>query len=263
MKNRINDIYSLIKNNHNVKVKDLAKKYNVTEKTIRLNLQQLEDSGLIIRTHGGATLSTHQSTFPDDNYNIRAKEQKQEIAKEAQKYIKPYFTIVLDDGTTNFEIAKQLEDIPLTVITNDFEITNYLIENRNNINIYFVGGTVNKRAGTTQTQFHTNEEIKLIKKLHADLYFAGVNSINEKGYMIFNKQVRLLKRTFMSISKQTICVADSEKFNKSGFLKFANFNEISSIITDSNFKKSLCKRYANKNVNIIVVDKNKEIKHAK
>ena len=128
MKNRINDIYSLIKKNHNVKVKDLAKTYNVTEKTIRLNLQQLEDSGLIIRTHGGATLSTHQSTFPDDNYNIRAKEQKQEIAKEAQKYIKPYYTIVLDDGTTNFEIAKQLDDIPLTVITNDFEITNYLIE---------------------------------------------------------------------------------------------------------------------------------------
>ena len=63
MKNRINDIYSLIKKNHNVKVKDLAKTYNVTEKTIRLNLQQLEDSGLIIRTHGGATLSTHQSTF--------------------------------------------------------------------------------------------------------------------------------------------------------------------------------------------------------
>lgn len=258
MKNRVNDIYSLIKKNANVKVKDLAKHYNITEKTVRLNLQQLEDAGLIIRTHGGATLSTKPSTFPDEKYNIRATKQKTEIAKAAQKYIKPYNTIIMDDGTTNLEIARHMKDIPLTIITNDFGIANYLIENRNNANIYFIGGTVNKRAGTIQTQYQSNNEIKIIKKLHANIYFAGTNSINENGYMIFNKQVRLLKRAFMSISKKTICVADSAKFNKSGFLRFANFKEISTIITDSNFKKSNAKRYENKNVNIIIADKEKD-----
>lgn len=258
MKSQLKTIYDYIKKHESIKVSELAKIYKVTEKTIRIKLQQLEDSGLIIRTHGGAIISSEPSTYPNEEYNVRASKQKIEIAKEAVKFIKPYDTIVLDDGTTNFEIAKQLEDIPLTIITNDFEITNYLIENRNNVSIYFIGGTVNKRDGTIQTQFHSKEEIKLIGNLHANLYFAGTNSIGDSGYMIFNKHVRDLKRAFMSISKKIICVADSAKFNKSGFLRFANFKEIDTIITDSACKKTNIVRYKKKNVNIIVANKNKE-----
>lgn len=258
MKNRVKDIYRIIREKGSVEVSELAEYYNVTEKTIRLNLQQLEDSGLIIRKYGGAVLANKQSDiFPGGNYNIRAAIEKEEIAIKAQEFIKPYSTIVFDDGTTNLEIAKRVSNIPLTVITNDFAIVNCLI-NRENINLYFVGGTVAYQDKSAHTLFQTDQEFNLIKHLKADIYFVGTNSINETGLMIFNENVKEMKRTFMSISKRSIGVADAVKFNKASFIRFANFEEIQTVITDSSFNEYNIPRYKKYGLEVLIANKIKE-----
>lgn len=255
MKNRVRDIYRIIKEKGSVQVSDLAKYYGVTEKTIRLNLQQLEDSGLIVRNYGGAILTnTESAIFPGINYNVRASVEKEEIAIKAQEFIKPYSTIIFDEGTTNQEIVKRIEDIPLTIITNDFAIAN-LIKSKNNISSYFVGGTVAHQHGNYYSLIQTKQEFDLLKYLKADIYFVGTNSINENGFMIFNENVKNMKREFMSIAKTSIGVADSVKFNKASFIRFANFEEISRVITDSSFNAHNIIRYKRYGLEVIVADK--------
>lgn len=255
MKNRVKDIYKIIKEKGSVQVADLAKYYGVTEKTIRLNLQQLEDSDLIIRNYGGAILAHNESViFPSTNYNVRAPLEKEEIAIKAQELIKPYSTIVFDEGSTNQEIARRIGDVPITVITNDFNISN-ILKDKQNVSLYFIGGTVSSQSGNYYSLIQTKQEFDLLKYLKADIYFVGTNSINENGFMIFNDNVKKMKREFMSMAKKTICVADSVKFNKASFIKFANFEEIPQVITDSSFSEHNIARYKKYGLEVIVADK--------
>lgn len=256
MKNRLKNIYKIIKQQGEVKVNDLANLYHVTEKTIRIDLQQLEDSGLIVRTHGGGKLANVSSPiYPGEEYNNSSTNEKVEIAIKALEFIKPYNTIIFDDGTTNYEIAKRLGAFPLTIITNDIRIANCLI-NKENIQVYFVGGTLTKQFGTPHTFVDTDQELNLLKNLQADYFFVGTNSINEnEGFMVFNNQVKNLKKAFMLISKQTICVATSNKFDKASFVKFASFKDISMVITDSSFNMYNLGRYSKRGLKIIIADK--------
>ena len=263
MKNRTFEIYETIKEHKFVTVEELAEKYKVTRKTIRIDLTLLEDAKLISRTHGGAMLNDNVSDiFPGGYYNSRSSRQKQEIAHKALEFIKPGSTIILDDGTTNQAIAKVLPDKPLTVITNDF-YTSMFLSSKPAITTYFIGGKVRDTFGTninsSQTGEYTVREIGLIKQLEADIFFVGTNAINPtNGFMVFNEFVLSGKNAFRSIAKRTICVADAGKFDKAGFYRFASFKDINTVITDSTFNKYRTVQYAKKGLNIIIADPIKE-----
>lgn len=256
MKKRLQDIYRTIKEQGNVKVSYLADFYHVTEKTIRIDLQKLEDSGLIVRTHGGGKLASETSPiYPGEEYNKSSTIEKEAIGIKALEFIKPYDTIIFDDGTTNFAIAKRLGDFPLTVITNDLRIAENL-SHKKNISMYLVGGTITGEFGTVHTFVDTDQEIDLLKNLQADIFFVGTNSINDNdGFMVFNNRVKNLKKVFMSIAKQTICCAAANKFDKASFVKFANFKDIPTVITDSSFNMYNLDRYSKHGLKIIIADK--------
>lgn len=256
MRNRTYQIYEIIKEKKSATVEELANLYGVSEKTIRLDLQNLEDAKLITRTYGGAILTEKISDiFPGISYNMSSSVQKKEIALKALEFIHPYSTIILDDGTTNQTIAKELGNFPLNVVTNDFAIAS-ILSSKNNIELYFIGGSVKKMDGSYHTYIHSGKELNTLKKLSADIYFVGTNSINTKdGFMIFNDFVKDIKTALMSISNKTICVADSKKFDKASFYRFANFKDISTVITDSLFDTNKLAQYKKHGLNIIVADK--------
>ncbi len=259
MKNRTFEIYETIKQRKYVTVEELAEAYNVTRKTIRIDLTLLEDAKLISRTHGGAMLNENVSEiFPGGYYNSRSSHQKQEIALKALEFIKPDSTIILDDGTTNQAIARVLPDKPLTVITNDFYIS-LILSKKPAITKYFVGGKVRDTYGTTMNSSQTGEysarELGLIKQLEADIFFVGTNAINPtNGFMVFNEFVLAGKNAFRLIARRSICVADAGKFDKAGFYRFASFKDINTVITDSTFNKYRTLQYAKKGLNIIIAD---------
>ena len=256
MKNRQSSIYQIIQNESIVYVNDLAKRFNVTKKTIRIDLQNLEDAGLIDRNYGGATLAIQKSSiFPGPSYNAGFIKQKYEIAKKSLEFIKPNQIIILDDGTTNQTIARLLPDIPLTIITNDL-IVAYELRKKMNINTYIVGGTVFRTGSSFHTILSSDKSKDYLRQLDIDLCFIGTNSINNKnGFMVFNDFVCHSKRFYISIAKKSIVVADARKFDKSSFYKFADFKEISTVITDSSFNPYNVKSYAKNGLQIIIADK--------
>lgn len=258
MRNRTKEIYNLLVKQGEATVSELAKVFNVTEKTIRIDLQKLEDSQLVVRTYGGASLSKRDSSiYPSYHYDKNFHVAKIEIGIKAQDFIKPYSTIALDDGTTNLEIVKHIKCAPVNIITNDFAIAQEASKNQN-IHIFFIGGNVRSNSDRLHTFLSSAEDVKQIKKMQADICFLGTNSISPKdGFMIFNDHVKSLKEVFMKIGKKTIVVANAVKFDKSSFITFANFKKIDTVITDSSFNKYNAIQYNKKGLNIIIADKYK------
>ena len=247
---RLEFIINYIQEKKSVSTRELSQILNVTEKTIRLDFNELEDLGLLNRVHGGAVIVEVNSTvFPNNKYRTRALENKYEIAKKALKMIKPNETIAIDDGSTSLELAKLLGDFPLTVLTNDVFILNELCMKKL-INLYFVGGILIRND--TSYFFSGEEAISFIRKFRVDKVFLGVSTIDvDNGLMLYHYGNKSIKKAYMEISQTKICLADSEKFNKTAFSSYANLNEIDYIITDSRIKQDTLKTYSNFDLKII------------
>ena len=102
-----------------VTVNELSERLEVTGKTIREDLAKLEEKGLLIRIHGGAMLaqSDQLGILSAKEPNIKHADKKSEIASLALRYIQPRDIIALDGGSTTLEIARRLDNQPLTVVT--------------------------------------------------------------------------------------------------------------------------------------------------
>ena len=134
-------ILHLIREDGHAKVQDLSKIFNVTDVTIRQDLEALEQMGYIQREHGGAFLKGVGSFAKTGQlFNQTHLEEKKEIAQKAIQFIQEGDSIILDSGSTTTEIAKLLMNYKdLTVITNALNIALILGENHG-INLIVTGG---------------------------------------------------------------------------------------------------------------------------
>src|SRR5690554_5995225 len=130
-----------------VEVDDLADQLKVSTMTIRRDLDQLEEEGMLIRIHGGAVLPQpliKEASFQEKE--TRRMEQKQVIAKKALSRVKDGQTILLDSGTTTLEFAKLLKNRQdITVVTNDIKIATELFNTQ--LKVFITGGQLQNDVG--------------------------------------------------------------------------------------------------------------------
>ena len=218
--------------NKNVKstVAQLCERFSVSPATIRNDLRELELAGRLKRTHGGA-ISNRRVTFEPDSYQkeIECIEQKQQIAEMAAVYVHEGDTIALDTGTTTFQLAKLLVNIEdLTVVTNDLQIAAFL-EKNGKANIIMAGGAVRRNFHCTAGQ----KALDTIGDLNVDKAFLGANGVSlSRGLSTPNIDTANVKTAITEISDQIILLADSSKFGKNSFVKFADLDQVDILITD-------------------------------
>ena len=122
---RISKIIEIIKNKGAVRVDELARQLDVSLMTVRRDLEKLKNEGILERCHGGAILKKEVSYSEKSTLQI---DTKIKIAQRCAKMVRRGNTVFLDAGTTTFEIAKLICDIPsITIVTNDIEIARFLI----------------------------------------------------------------------------------------------------------------------------------------
>lgn len=126
---RHQSILDLLQTQGTVQVSELSELLSVTPKTIREDLEKLEEKGLLRRIHGGAVSRSDQADpmLPLQIPNTKRSKEKEAIAVHALRYIRQDDVIALDAGSTTLEIAKRLPNIPLTVLTNDLLIIRELM----------------------------------------------------------------------------------------------------------------------------------------
>lgn len=242
-------IADLIKKEGKVTVAQLCDKYSVSPATIRNDLTELDNAGVIKRTHGGAIRNIESVNYElvTEDKEVRNVEEKVLIAKEAVKYIHEGEAILLDTGTTTFELAKMLRKFSyLTVVTNDLGVASFL-EKNTNFDIYVLGGRLRKGFSCTVG----DSAIRMLDGMHVDTAFLAANGIDlQRGISTPGIEVAEVKRKMIYCAERTILLSDSSKFQKNSFAIFADVQDIDLFITDKNLKKDILEMAEQKDIMI-------------
>lgn len=221
-------IVELIQEQGSVQVEELADKLKVSPMTIRRDLVKLQEENQIERCHGGA-VAKQEVDYADKR--ISHKNEKKKIAKACVSYIKEGNTIFLDAGTTTYEIADLIKDIPdIMVVTNDLEIANLL--KQGSVDLILCGGVVQKSTGSTLGYYAT----QMIADFQFDVGFFGAASINDK-FQVMTPTVdkAFLKRETRKQCRFAYLAVDSSKFHRQSMTKINDLGDYTAVITNEKF----------------------------
>lgn len=237
-----------------VLVAELSKYLSVSESTIRRDLDILESQQVVTKTYGGAILHENYSLRSEPLFSDRVVmnfEQKNRIARIAADLIEDDDVIILDNGTTTSLIVNYLRDKKsITVITNSLYIAYNLIE-MENIDVIVLGGQLRKRTGAIVG----NNTILDLQSIFANKVFLSCSGFSiEGGVTVSNLNTRALRRQMMNSSHSTVLLVDSSKLGKRYFSKICEVQELTHLVTDSDFDER--KTLKQIGVSVLVADEN-------
>ncbi|NLJ86195.1 MAG: DeoR/GlpR transcriptional regulator [Firmicutes bacterium] len=223
-------IARLAKQHGSVRVADLRRQFDVTEETIRRDLEELEKSGYLKRTYGGA-VSINGTGF-ELPYTRRVeshKEEKNIIARHAATLVQEGETIILDASTTALWLAKHLIDRrDLTVVTNSIQIMLELA-GRPGIRIICTGGNLRDRT----LAFVGPLAERAIAGYYVDKVFMSGKGLTPTGGLTDSNELEVeLKKAMLAAAKTRVAIIDSSKMGHRAFARIAEVTEFSEIVTD-------------------------------
>ena len=212
-----------------VKVSELGELFQISTETVRQDLNKLEREGKVIRVHGGVSAAPDdQAEEPYARRVIMNVADKTLIAREAVRHIVPYEQIILDASSTCGFVARELPDMPLTVLTNSFRVTAELAA-KHNIEVVLLGGTMLRQS----LSFYGRATQAMLDMYRVSKAFMSCKGIEyDHGVSDANEPAALTKQQMMRIAGQTWLLADHSKFGHSSFIRIAGLNEINRIVTD-------------------------------
>lgn len=237
-------LVDIINSTGSVSVETMAVEFGVTPMTIRRDLKVISQDGRITRCHGGAVLKVETDYVEKMSTNHSAKYQ---IAKEARELVKEGAVLFIDAGTTTYELAMHILDIPnLIVVTNDLKIASKLSEK--NENVIICGGQIQKSTGCVMGYYASH----MMGEFTFDIGFFGAPSIDDN----FNVSCPTIEKAFLKkqLVKQCILsylLVDAGKFGKSGMNRINSLSEYSGVVTDCRFSSAEKERLVKLNINII------------
>lgn len=231
---RIRRIKDIIIEYQHIDVNTLSMMLDVSESTIRKDLEKLEQEGFAKRIYGGAVLNNDNNdnilfTDNDDPYF----DEKRKVGEIASKLIEDNEVVFLGRGVVCTQIAKNITGKSnLTVITNNISATVELVSNSNNtINIIGTGGNVtsDERDIGFEGKFATD----FLDGILVNKAFITVDGISIKnGYTVKSKEQIAIYNTLKKISEEIIIVADYSKANKTAMLKLESISNIKRVISN-------------------------------
>jgi DeoR family fructose operon transcriptional repressor len=245
-------ILSLLKENSKILVPDLCKHFDLSPATIRNDLRELANAGLLQRTHGGAIV-LEQTSYELNTYQkvVKCMEEKRAIAKYAASLVRDGDSIALDTGTTSMELAKQLcGKSNLTVVLNDIDIARFL-EDNSSFNIVLVGGTLRRNYHCLTGSMTVRD----IQSFGVDKAFIATNGISAKsGLSTPDINIAEVKKALIDIALEVIVICDNSKLGSVAFAKFAPIKMVDLLITDNNADPDELKAISECGVNVKTVD---------
>ncbi|MBE6413200.1 MAG: DeoR/GlpR transcriptional regulator [Verrucomicrobiaceae bacterium] len=232
-------ILSMLETQPSLRTIELAKHFDVTDETIRRDLEFLDAENKLIRTHGGALrIEKNEVNLPMQKRLQEKREQKQQIAQKALKYIKEGQTIFLDASSTVLALAEALPDIDITVITNGHDCIVPIME-KPKINLIVTGGKLD-RFSHSYGGFMTWQ---VIKKFSVDKAFFSCNGVDiERGASEVAEFHAEFKENVLPLCSERILLCDASKLGVRSTRFFAGFDVIDRIITDDAAEKTFLEK---------------------
>lgn len=235
---RQDSILQYIRTHGSAQIKELSVLMGVSEATIRRDLDELDHSGKVERTHGGAICNHNGTSFErkhEEKMSIM-EEEKRRIAQAAASFVSEGDTIFLDSGTTTFLLGTLLSDIPnLTIITYDIIIA-YSLALHPTSTLIVTGGV--RRSGYNNVLIGVQTE-NFLRDLHVDKTFLGADAIDINfGVSNSNYMEAEVKKQAAKIGRHTFLLTDHSKFGNTALSKVCSLDEIDVLITDKNTPQS-------------------------
>lgn len=206
---------------------DLSSSINVSEDTIRRDLNELAETGKIIKVHGGALSKSFNSFYlRADVYNV---DSKKIVAEKGTALIKDGMFILTGGGTTIIEMARLLpENLKATFFTVSIPAA-YEYAQHPNIEVIFIGDKIAKKSQIAVG----GEAISKIKHIKADLCFLGINAIDpEHGITDNDWDIVQVKNAMIEAAAKTVVMTISEKLNSSQRIRVCGIQDIDVLITE-------------------------------
>jgi DeoR/GlpR family transcriptional regulator of sugar metabolism len=224
-------ILEYMKQKNSVSVEELSRHFFISEATIRRDLEKMSEMGIIKRTYGGAVLITGlKSDVPlimRENESTLAKEK---IASCAVKLVKNGYTIFLDSSSTSMKLAPHFAKMAgVTVVTNSPK-TALVLAQYKNIDVYCTGGKLRSKSlsfvGVTANNFCMN--------CNVDIAFISCQGLSaQRGATESCMEESEIKRQMIKLSKYSVLLCDSSKFNKVYFSYICSISDLNYLVTDS------------------------------
>lgn len=250
-KERLAEIERIIESEKRMTSKELSERFNVSESTIRRDLKKLANNySRIIRTHGGVIYRNpaghEMSILSRKTQNI---EEKKRIANKASTYIKEEEVILIDAGTTTMELARNIGNLNISIITNALNVASYLTEH-GDMKIILLGGCINRKNQSLLGPLALNTlESFNVNKLFMSVY--GIDA--EQGLTEPVIEAAEIKKKMIARSEEIFLLADSSKVGHVLLNNVADFDEIDHLITDKKVDSQFIEEVRKKLVNVNIV----------
>lgn len=220
-------ILGLIQENGSARTVELARKFKVSGQTIRRDLEDLQEKGLISKHHGGGVLLSYQALSYRERTALRLAE-KCLIAQAAAQLVRSGMTVALGPGTTTEQIARQLDGSDIEVVTNSLAVAAAITDQATDVRL--TGGRYRQTGELVVGEWSVGN----LSDLFVDIAFIGVSGVgSEAGYTVTARDEALVLRQLVRVAKRSIVVTDSSKFHRVAEEALAPLSAVHMVITDS------------------------------
>jgi DeoR/GlpR family transcriptional regulator of sugar metabolism len=240
-------ILNKLSEDQKVTLKSLSKQLKVSEYTVRRDLKELTDQGLLKAVRGGAVPHSPTPHHFADRMHYQS-DVKKIIAAKAAGLLQNGQVVAFDGGTTALAIASILpQDLQITVVTNSFPVADVL-ESHPNIEVLFAGGRLYKSAFSTIG----HDAIRFFQNIRADLYFMGICSIHPTiGVTTINYEEAEVKKAIVDVSKQVVALTPHERINTAEAFFICPATTVDIIITDEEGREVTEKHFKDSGIEVM------------
>lgn len=213
-----------------LEVAQLSELLEVSSSTIRRELKEMEENGLLVRSHGNAQLRAPlRYELPFEKRATQQAEAKRKIAALAKTLLKPGQVIGLSGGTTITELARQLRPMEnITIVTSALNVALEL-QGQLSKRVMVTGGILNQES----YELAGHLAVQSLKSVHLDLVFHGASGLDRSfGISLADEPDAVVARAFGAATEQLIILADHTKIGRRTFAHFCSLSEIDLLITD-------------------------------
>jgi DeoR family fructose operon transcriptional repressor len=231
-------------------LEELVRELGVSESTVRRDLDALEEQGVAKRTHGGVLYSGGMPRLAEfDDRQPANWAAKRAIAAQAAEIIDDGETVLLDGGTTTYEVARLLVGRSLQVVTNSLPVAN-LFASESRTDLVLLGGYVSPRTGVCLGPY-ANE---LLSRLHVTTTVLSAAGISQEG--LFNAHLLLAEteQAMLRAGGRSIVVADSSKFGRRSLTLVSAIDAVNVFVSDDGLAASWRERIAAAGSDLLVAE---------
>ena len=233
-----------------IRIPELAESFGVSTETIRRDLEEMAEDGLIMRTYGGAVVSqlgVEPGWMERDNLMVAERER---IGGLAEQFVRAREIVMIDAGSTTLHLARRLAlaDKELTVITNGINLALEL-KDIPGVTVILTGGIVTSASASIEGLLGAD----LLKKIHTDIAFVSARGFSvEDGLTDFSIYEADLKHMCIKASAKTVALVDHTKFDTTSISSYASLDDINMVITDSGISPETADIYEKAGTDIVI-----------